>query len=69
MDRILLDDDVLNNDPKHENHANVVEWYGEAFDPAMIDHTAIAEDVERFSSKLTRKKAPEKPKPKSTSKP
>ncbi len=56
-------------DPKHENHANVVEWYGEMFDPAKIDQTAIAKDVERIASKLTRKKAPAKPKPKSANKP
>lgn len=53
-------------DPKHENHADVVEWHGGIFDPKKIDQIALGKKVERIAKKLAGKKPPSTVKPKTT---
>ncbi len=42
-------------DPAHENHAEMVEWIGETFDPNTVDVEALANDVAVLAKAWTRK--------------
>jgi hypothetical protein len=44
-------------DPKHESHAEVLEWAGEAFDPATVDADRLAEAVAVLARRWSRKPA------------
>lgn len=44
-------------DNKHENHADAVEWYGEAFDPKDVDVAELTKNVERAARRLSGNKA------------
>jgi hypothetical protein len=43
-------------DPKHERHAEMIEWRGPGFDPAVVDETAIHERLAALASRLGRRK-------------
>ncbi len=42
-------------DPAHENHAEMMEWAGEPFDPKTVDAEALADDVAALAKAWTRK--------------
>ena len=42
-------------DPAHENHADMMEWAGETFDPKAVDVEALADDVAALAKAWTRK--------------
>ena len=44
-------------DPAHENHAEMMEWAGETFDPKTVDVEALADDVAALAKAWTRKPA------------
>lgn len=45
-------------DPAHERHDEMLEWSGEAFDPAAVDETAIRTRLSALASRMTKRAAP-----------
>ena len=43
-------------DPKHERHAEMLEWRGAGFDPAAADETAIGKRLAVFAKRIARRK-------------
>jgi Plasmid pRiA4b ORF-3-like protein len=43
-------------DPKHENHAEMIEWRGPGFDPAVADEPAIQKGLAALASHLARRR-------------
>ena len=44
-------------DPKHERHAELLDWRGPGFDPNFVDETAICLELDRLAKRLARRKA------------
>lgn len=36
------------NDPGHERHDEMLQWYGASFDPAIVDDRQIASDLQNL---------------------
>lgn len=43
-------------DPKHERHAELIEWRGPGFDPALVDEESIRRELASLASRLARRK-------------
>jgi hypothetical protein len=43
-------------DPKHKCHAEMIEWSGPGFDPAVVDETAIQKSLAALANRLARRK-------------
>ena len=44
-------------DPKHERHAELMEWLGEPFDPAVVDEETLTQAVAALARRWSRKPA------------
>ena|SRR5262245_10234314 len=45
------------NDPKHERHAELMEWIADDFDPNLVDAEALAEEVAALAKRWSRNPA------------
>ena len=57
------------SDPKHEQHADLVEWRGPGFDPNTVDYASIRKELAKLAKKWAGKVAKAATPPRKMAKP